>query len=58
MLLAWPLKLGIRTPTLLAWPLELGIRTLCFVGLVIRTPALWRGPLGWGDGLPRFGVAP
>ena len=29
-------------------PLELGI----------RTPTLWRGPLSWGYGLPRFGVAP
>ena len=31
-----------------AWPLELGI----------WTPTLWRGPLSWGYGLPRFGVAP
>ena len=29
------------------WPFDLGI----------RTPALWRGPFSWGDGLPSFGVA-
>ena len=32
----------------LVWPLELGI----------RTPTLRCGPLSWGYGLPRFGVAP
>ena len=25
--LAWPLELGIRTPTLLVWPLEFGLWT-------------------------------
>ena len=30
------------------WPLELGI----------WTPTLWCGPLTWGYGLARFGVAP
>ena len=45
--LVWPLELGITDSHTLVWPLELGI----------WTPTLWCGPLSWGYGLPRFGVA-